>query len=143
MRIRKWEEADISTLVETERRCFSDPWTEQMFSDCLKLPVYHCFLAEEDEKIVGYSVLIAVCEDADVANIAVDPPFRGKGIAKALMETMHGQAKSSGATQCFLEVRVSNVAAIALYRAYGYETCGLRKGYYADGEDAFVMKKTL
>lgn len=143
MQIRTWEQADIPTLAEMEGRCFSDPWTEQMFADCLKLPVYHGFLAEEDGKIVGYALLIAVCEDADVGNIAVDLPFRGRGISKALMDVLLDKAKALGALQCFLEVRVSNVTAISLYRKYGFETYGVRKRYYADGEDAFVMKKSL
>ena len=143
MQIRSWEQKDIPTLAEMERRCFSDPWTEQMLSDTLKLPVYHGFLAEEDGVILGYASLIVVCEDAEVGNIAVDIPFRGKGISKLLMDAMLLCAKSLGATHCFLEVRVSNTVAISLYEKYGYEKFGIRAKYYADGEDAFVMRKVL
>ena len=143
MQIRAWEQKDIAKLAEMERRCFSDPWTEQMLADTLKLPVYHGFLAEEQGEILGYASLIVVCEDAEVGNIAVDLPFRGKGISKLLMDAMHERAKSLGATHCFLEVRVSNAVAISLYEKYGYEKFGVRAKYYADGEDAFVMKKSL
>lgn len=143
MQIRAWEQKDIPTLAEMEKRCFTDPWTEQMLSDTLKLPVYHGFLVEEEDKILGYASLIVVCEDAEVGNIAVDFPFRGKGISKLLMDAMLQRAKSLGATHCFLEVRVSNVVAIALYEKYGYEKFGIRAKYYADGEDAFVMRKVL
>ncbi len=143
MQIRAWEQKDIAKLAEMERRCFSDPWTEQMLADTLKLPVYHGFLAEESGEILGYASLIVVCEDAEVGNIAVDLPFRGKGISKLLMDAMHERATSLGATHCFLEVRVSNAVAISLYEKYGYEKFGIRAKYYADGEDAFVMKKSL
>lgn len=143
MQIRAWEQKDIPTLAEMEKRCFTDPWTEQMLSNTLKLPVYHGFLVEEEDKILGYASLIVVCEDAEVGNIAVDFPFRGKGISKLLMDAMLQRAKSLGATHCFLEVRVSNAVAIALYEKYGYEKFGIRAKYYADGEDAFVMRKVL
>lgn len=143
MQIRSWEQKDITKLAEMERRCFSDPWTEQMLADTLKLPVYHGFLVEEQGEILGYASLIVVCEDAEVGNIAVDLPFRGRGISKVLMDAMHQRARSLGATQCFLEVRVSNAVAISLYEKYGYEKYGVRAKYYADREDAFVMKKSL
>lgn len=143
MQVRSWEQKDITKLAEMERRCFSDPWTEQMLADTLKLPVYHGFLVEEQGEILGYASMIVVCEDAEVGNIAVDLPFRGRGLSKVLMDAMHERAKSLGATQCFLEVRVSNAVAISLYEKYGYEKYGVRAKYYADGEDAFVMKKSL
>lgn len=143
MQVRAWEQKDITKLAEMERRCFSDPWTEQMLADTLKLPVYHGFLVEEQGEILGYASMIVVCEDAEVGNIAVDLPFRGRGLSKVLMDAMHECAKSLGATQCFLEVRVSNAVAISLYEKYGYEKYGVRAKYYADGEDAFVMKKSL
>ena len=59
------------------------------------------------------------------------------------METMHQCAKEKGATQCFLEVRVSNENAIALYKKFGYEPYGIRAKYYEDGEDALAMKREV
>ena len=141
--IREWTREDIPVIAEMERRCFHDPWTEEMLLDSLRYPIYHCFLAEEGGQVCGYCCLILVCEDAEVGNIAVDLPFRGKGIGKALMEAMHARAKEMGATQCFLEVRVSNENAIALYKKFGYEPYGIRAKYYEDGEDAIVMKRAI
>jgi ribosomal-protein-alanine N-acetyltransferase len=143
MIIREWTKEDIPTIAKMERRCFHDAWTEEMLSDTLRYPIYNCFLAEEGGQVCGYCCLIVVCEDAEVGNIAVDTPFRGKGIGKALMEAMHQRAKEKGATQSFLEVRVSNASAIALYKKFGYESYGIRARYYEDGEDAMVMKRAL
>ena len=143
MIIRPWKKEDIPVIAQMERRCFHDAWTEDMLFDTLRYPVYHCFLAEEDGKICGYCCLIVVCEDAEVGNIAVDLPFRERGIGKALMERMHQCAKEKGATQCFLEVRASNENAIALYKKFGYEAYGIRVGYYEDGEDALAMKRNV
>ena len=143
MIIREWTKEDIPVIADMERRCFHDAWTEEMLSDTLRYPIYNCFLAEEGGQVCGYCCLIVVCEDAEVGNIAVDTPFRGKGIGKALMEAMHQRAKEKGATQSFLEVRVSNTNAIALYKKFGYESYGIRARYYEDGEDAIVMKRAL
>ena len=143
MIIRSWTKEDIPVIAEMERRCFHDAWTEEMLFDTLRYPIYNCFLAEEGGQVCGYCCLIAVCEDAEVGNIAVDFPFRGRGIAKALMEKMHTCAKEKGATHCFLEVRVSNENAIALYKKFGYEPYGIRAKYYEDGEDALAMKREL
>ena len=144
MRLRTWEEKDIHAIAEIEQRCFpSDAWTEAMLVDGMKMPYSWSVLAEEGGQVCGYCCLIVVCEDAEVGNIAVDTPFRGKGIGKALMDAMHQRAKEKGATQSFLEVRVSNANAIALYKKFGYESYGIRARYYEDGEDAMVMKRAL
>lgn len=143
MIIRAWEEKDIDTIAEMEQRCFRDPWTKQMLLDCLRFPIYHCFLAEEGGQVCGYASMMALFENAEIGNIAVDTPFRGQGISKLLMDKMHETAKSMGVEQMLLEVRVSNAVAIALYERYGYEKYGVRAKYYADGEDAFVMRKDL
>ena len=143
MIIRAWEEKDIPAIADIENKSFADPWTEGMFSDTLRFPVYHTFLAEEGGQVCGYGCLILLFEDAELANIAVAPTHRGQGIGKLLMEKMHDYAKTFGAERMLLEVRVSNQSAIGLYEKYGYERYGLRENYYADGEDAYLMQKSL
>ena len=109
----------------------------------MRFPVYHTFLAEEGGQVCGYGCLIVLFEDAELANIAVAPIHRGKGAGKALMESMHEKAKALGAERMLLEVRVSNTNAIGLYEKYGYQRYGIRENYYPDGEDAYLMQKTL
>ena len=144
MILRAWKEEDVDEIAKMEGRCFSDPWTKDMLLDVLKYPLYSSFLVEDEGKICAYACLIGIpYAEATVANIAVDAPFRGKGYAKILMDAMHARAKEIQAEECFLEVRVGNFAAIALYQKYGYQTYGVRARYYPDGEDAFVMKRSL
>ena len=143
MTIRAWTKEDIPVLAKIERECFTAPWTEDMLADCLRYPIYNCFLAEEGGQVCGYCSLIVVCEDAEIGNIAVAPSHRGRGIAKLLMEKMHEVAREKGATECFLEVRVGNAPAIALYKKFGYAPYGIRANYYEDGEDALTMKRAL
>lgn len=143
MIVRAWEEKDIAAIADIENKSFADPWTEGMLLDTLRFPVYHTFLAEDGGQVCGYGCLILLFEDAELANIAVAPTHRGQGVGKLLMEKMHDYAKTFGAERMLLEVRVSNASAIGLYEKYGYERYGLRENYYADGEDAYLMQKSL
>ncbi len=143
MKLRPWKIEDIDEITEMEKRCFADPWSRQMLADCLTYPVYDCILAEEGGQVCGYGCLIALFEEGEIANIAVDLPYRGRGIAKALLNAMQEIAKAKGANVCLLEVRKSNTPAIALYEGFGYERYGERANYYGAGEDAILMRKQL
>ncbi len=143
MTIRALEEKDVFQIWEMEKRCFTDPWTKEMFFDCLRYPYYYNLIAEEEGQVCGYCIFTVLFEDVEIANIAVDLPYRGKGIAKSLLEYAHAKAKSLGGETCFLEVRKNNVAALSLYEGLGYAEYGVRERYYSDGEDARLMKKEL
>ena len=142
MIIRSWTKKDIDKIVQIESLSFIDPWTKSNLSDVLKYPYYKSFLAEEGGQVCGYGCLILMFERAEIANIAVASPFRGRGIGKELLERMHWTAKTLGAEECFLEVRVSNLSAIGLYEKCGYVAYGIRERYYGN-EDALLMRKML
>ena len=142
MIIRAWEKRDIDAIAQIEAFSFQDPWTKSNLLDVLKYPHYKSFLLEEQEQVCAYGCLILVFDRAEVANIAVATPYRGRGLGRLLLDRMHYTAKTLGATECFLEVRVSNVRAIGLYESCGYERYGIRARYYGN-EDAILMRKTL
>ena len=143
MIVRAWDEKDIPQIADIENSSFADPWTEGMLKDTLRFPVYHTFLAEEGGQVCGYACIGCLFETADLMNIAVDFPFRERGVASALMDALHAKAKELGAERMMLEVHVANAPAIALYQKYGYEKIAARKNYYGDGEDADIMQKIL
>ena len=144
MILRAWERKDVDTIAEMEKRCFpQDAWTKGMLSELLDSPYEWAVLAEEGGLVCGYACLFTLFETADLMNIAVDEPFRGRGIACLLIEALHKKAKELGAERVMLEVRVSNAPAIALYQKYGYEKIAVRKNYYGNGEDADIMQKML
>ena len=143
MEIRAWTKEDIEKITALERECFSDPWTADMFVLSLERPFFHGILIEENGEVLGYACQTVLFEDAEIENVAVAPAWRKNGLGKRLMERLVADAKGLEAEQIFLEVRVSNSPAIALYRGFGFEDVRIRKRYYADGEDALVMKKSL
>jgi len=88
----------------------------------------------------AFAVWQMAVDECELLYIAVVQAERGKGFAKMLMEHCHRELVALGAKSFFLEVRKSNSVAIALYEKLGYKKIAERKAYYADGEDAMVMK---
>lgn len=85
---------------------------------------------------------IPAAGEAELLRIAVDPAHRGEGLGRILLETCQRELAEEGLVHLFLEVRVSNAAAIRLYKACGWEPCGLRPRYYPDGEDAALFQRS-
>ena len=94
-------------------------------------------------EVLGYGFLVAPGEDADLANIAVGKEYRRRGIAHGILESLESKAVSLGVRRIFLEVRVSNAAAMSLYLKEGFVGRYVRPRYYGDGEDAVVMWKEI
>lgn len=143
MDIRPWTYEDIYAIAELEKQCFSDAWSFQMLADSFFGETTLTAAATEGETLIGYAFLVGAEEDADLANIAVAPAFRGRGVAKALLNALEQAAKARGTKRVFLEVRVSNSSAIMLYLTSGFRGLYARSRYYPDGEDAVVMVKEL
>jgi ribosomal-protein-alanine N-acetyltransferase len=97
------------------------------------------YAAEEDGQIVAYAGIWVIPPEGYITNVAVLPECRRKGIASAVLQKMIDDSLAEGVTDITLEVRVSNVPAIALYKTFGFEEAGVRPRYYQDGEDALIM----
>lgn len=141
--IRRMTLNDLDQVLRIEETSFSSPWTYENFRYELEENEFsHCYVYEEEGRILGYSMMWILFENADINNIAVLPEERRKGIALKLMEHMEEEAVKEGAEFLHLEVRVSNEAAISLYKKLGFEFLRLRKGYYSDpAEDGYDMMK--
>jgi ribosomal-protein-alanine acetyltransferase len=143
--IRPLVAADLPEVLRIERDTFPDPWTPQSLADSL-LPGPMRALAAVDAagKVVGYAMGLVIAPEAEVLNLAVAADQRGRGTGRALLLALLEVVRGAGATQAFLEVRRSNDAAIALYRAVGFESLGLRRSYYErPKEDALTMRLEL
>src|SRR5512142_427953 len=143
--IRKMALEDIPAVVELDQKSFSLPWPERSFRfEVTENPASHCWVAEEDGKVVGMIVVWLIVDEAHVATIATHPDFRRQGIAKRLLSHALLRLIDEGARSSFLEVRESNLAAQEMYRKFGYEETGRRRRYYSDNdEDAILMDLSL
>jgi ribosomal-protein-alanine N-acetyltransferase len=142
LHIRRLTYADLPQLITIERRAFSTPWSLAMFVLELSKPTGWCLAAVRGDTMVGYLVCSRYDTVWHIMNVAVDPAQRRVGIATALLTGLIERIDDSRA-RFTLEVRESNVGAIALYERYGFRAAGRRRRYYQDnGEDAVVMWRT-
>ena len=143
LEIRRLAYADLPQAIAIERRSFPTPWSLAMFVLELSKPSGICLAALRGERVVGYVICSRYDTVWHVMNVAVDPGLRRQGIATVLLERLFERADRPGA-QYTLEVRLSNEAGIALYERFGFQSAGLRRGYYHDNkEDALIMWRTV
>ncbi|WP_366520745.1 ribosomal protein S18-alanine N-acetyltransferase [Zoogloea sp.] len=138
-------EADLEWIAAQDRLLYPYPWTAGNFADALQAG-YSCWSVFEGQEQIGYAVLMMVLDEAHILNISVMKPHQGRGLGRRLLEHLAEVARSRGGRQLFLEVRPSNLPALALYDKAGFRQIGRRKGYYpAEGgrEDALVMQLHL
>ena len=135
-------EGHVKAVAELEKICFSDPWSENSVASELKNKLALWLVAEEEGQVAGYIGSQTCGDESDVMNVAVHPDFRRRGIAEALVKSLTEELKKIESRCLALEVRVSNVPAIALYEKLGFEEIGRRKNYYRNPrEDALIMRK--
>lgn len=133
--------ADIDAVFAIEQLVQPYPWSRGNFTDAL-VSGYRCVVDEVVGQIVSYAVLMPVLEEAELLNIGVAAAQQRKGSGKAMLDAQMQWARTHNMQRIFLEVRVSNLPAIALYRAVGFIEIGMRRGYYqnaAGREDAMAM----
>ena len=144
MRIRTMTHADIPAVMVIERRNYPFPWEADIFTDCFKAG-YRCWVCESQGKVVAYSLLSVAVGEAHILNVSVDPAEQKQGIGRKMMENAIDYARGRAET-VFLEVRPSNIHAIALYEDLGFNEIGIRKGYYPaenGREDAIMLALQL
>lgn len=139
------QESDLPAVAELEQACFSSCWSEAQFRYELKENEFsHLYVAKAGERLIGYFVYWITFETAQLCKIAVAKSYRRQGIAHAMMEQLLRDAVNNQCAFVTLEVRVSNLAAIALYERFDFVRVGMRKAYYQDnGEDAYVYARAM
>ena len=146
MTVRAMRWWDVDGVARLERDLFAhDPWSvEQFWGELAHVPETRWYAVHEDaDGIDGYVGLFAVPPEADVQTIAVAPRSQGRGLGRELLDALVAEAVRRGCAQLFLEVRVDNEPAIALYERTGFERQGRRAGYYGDGIDALILRRRL
>jgi ribosomal-protein-alanine N-acetyltransferase len=132
---------DLVLVSDIERRSYEFPWSHGVFRDCL-LAGYSCVVLERGDTPVGYGILSIAAGEAHVLNLCVDPMFRSLGFGNRLLDEILARARAADVGEVFLEVRPSNINALALYRKKGFCRIARRSAYYQarDGrEDAEVL----
>ncbi len=133
--------ADLDAIMEIEPHIYSHPWTRGNFADSLK-SAHSAWVLLHNEEIIGYALMMMVLDEAHLLNLSVSKPYQKQGLGRLLLEHMISIAQALNAANMFLEVRASNISAIALYENIGFNEMAVRRGYYPaqhGREDAILM----
>lgn len=140
IRILPVTEYDFERIYELEQRIFPEPYSlELLLHDFVNNPFSRYFKLIEDHETIGYAGVWVLFEDAQIVTIGIDPDFQGKGYGRRLLHYLMDYLQEEGCERVTLEVRVSNEKALTLYRSFGFEPVAIRKHYYENGEDAYLM----
>ncbi len=137
--------SDLDEVLAIEYRVCDFPWGRGNFADSLASG-YSCWVCRVDGELVGYFVLMLAVDDAHLLTISVAEKRQRLGFGARLLRHAMSVARECHATSMLLEVRPSNEKALTMYRHFGFQQIGVRRGYYpaANGrEDALVLTHAL
>ena len=140
---RFWTYEDLNEIARLEAECFADPWNHRMLAEAFLSERFFGVLLEEEGTITAYGGATVAADEAEIELVATAEMYRRCGRGNKVIDDLLEEAKRRGAKRIFLEVRVSNAAAQLLYLKRGFTGLYARSRYYADGEDALVMTRTL
>lgn len=141
--VRPMSATDLPWAVTLERRLSPHPWSEKSFADSLRQ--HRCWVLADGQRLLGFLVFSLIADQAELLNVGVLPECQGQGLGRQLVQFFIEECRPVAAT-LFLEVRVGNEPAIALYESEGFCEAGIRPGYYltAQGpQDAILMALDL
>ena len=135
---------DIAKIVQIEKQCFGDAWSEDAFNSCLISPFYEMVVALLQDEIIAYGVMKCMYEDGELVRIAVSPLHRRKGVGKKLLMWLLKIAGHNGVENVFLDVRESNRDAVLLYEKIGFTSYEITKDFYSDPKESSIkMRKNI
>lgn len=132
----------LPEIVAIERTSFRDPWPAASFRDFIRDPG-SSWVALKEGRVAGYLVTLWVADEIHLLNIVVREDMHRRGLGTRFFAFLLQMARVRGSRTIFLEVRVSNEAALKFYQKIGFRFSYRRKGYYGDGEDAWVMEHEI
>ena len=141
--IREMQAGDVPSVYKLQEMLAFQKWSEAQILAEIFLPCAVTKVAYDGGLLVGYAIFHVIADEAELLSIAVDPTRQREGIAKAIYAETLSELKSREVQTLFLEVRVRNIGAQQFYQSLGFVETYRRKRYYADGEDAVIMKGSL
>ena len=137
------EHRDLAAVYEISAKSFAAPWSLPAIEAEYINELAYYLVARTAGITIGFIGAWLVFDEVQITNIAVVPAYRGQGVAKLLLDRLIRDMKARGMSVAFLEVRVSNVAALKLYESFDFIYVGYRKQFYENNEDAHLMSLIL
>ena len=141
MTVRRATIEDAKEIFAIEMDCFSVPWSlDSIEAELINQEKKLYYVIEDTEGVVGYAGAWLVYDEGQITNIAIRPSARRQGFGATLTRALIEECFKRGMHEIFLELRISNLSALSLYRQLGFTVKGMRKNYYSEPkEDAYIM----
>lgn len=141
MTVRRATIEDAKEIFAIEMECFSVPWSlDSIETELMNEDKKLYYVVEDVNGVVGYAGAWLVYDEGQITNIAIRPSARRQGFGAKLTSALIEECFKRGMHEIFLEVRISNLSALSLYRQLGFTVKGIRKNYYSEPkEDAYIM----
>jgi len=139
MELKKAELSHLAQIEALEEVCFSCPWTASQLQNMMEDEKAAFLVAVEGDAVAGYAAFTSVLDEGYIANVAVSPDHRRRGLGDALVRALADEARRRQLSFLTLEVRESNAPARALYEKHGYKAVGLRKNYYEKPTESAIL----
>ena len=141
MTVRRATIEDAKEIFAIEMECFSVPWSlDSIETELVNEDKKLYYVIEDANGVVGYAGAWLVYDEGQITNIAIRPSARRQGFGAKLTIALIEECFKRGMHEIFLEVRISNLSALSLYRQLGFTVKGMRKNYYSEPkEDAYIM----
>lgn len=137
----------LADVMQAEREAYQWPWSEGNIKDSIDKGQCCQTLRGVQGELLGYYIAMPGAGEVHLLNITVAPAYQRQGWARVMLDDLRDWARSLKFQWVWLEVRISNTRAIAIYEQYGFRRISVRKAYYPlDGlqrEDAIVMNYSL
>lgn len=138
------KEVDSGLLAELHQKCFYRGWFWEEFENYLKNPSIQFWSVSQDQKLVGFLLLMVIIEEGELLTFCVDPACQNQGIGRKLLEAVVETFRMNCGKEILLDVAENNASARNLYDSLGFEPFAIRNQYYRydNGvfEDAVVMR---
>ena len=147
LRFAPMQPRELDEVHALECSVFPHPWSRGNFNDSLASGYDAWTVRDADGALAGYFILMYAVDEAHLLDVAVAADRQRQGLGRVLLDRLGARARAQGMQSVLLEVRPSNERALGVYRRYGYQEIGRRKGYYpaheGKREDAIVMRYEL
>ncbi|MFH1841298.1 MAG: ribosomal protein S18-alanine N-acetyltransferase [Candidatus Nealsonbacteria bacterium] len=143
LNLRKFTPSDLNRVLEITESSFSEPWKKNSFEIIYKKHPNEFFVAEDNEEITGFIAGGIINEAGGIKIIAVNKNHRQKGIGKALVKKILDHFQNNGVKEVIARARTNNKTSISFLKSLGFEVKKTVEKYYKNGDDAYLMKKSI
>lgn len=140
MQLVEFSEEYIDTVAELDEECLgSEAWSKESFKLCLTKDCYYIYLLIDAGEHIGTVLFTRSLDEADISNVCIKERYRGHGAGLFMLVDAIEIMRDKGVSHFTLEVREKNIAALALYKKAGFESAGVRPGFYSNPDDNAVI----